>query len=110
MKKPKRQEPVVKVRTRAAVLEAEARAGDARRRRILREVNAERRKQALKYGGDLHDDGHGIKDFAWMIQQEARYMERWDSERDGREKAVRVAALAFAAIEKIDRKSSKVKD
>lgn len=72
--------------------------------KILAEIAAERRHQDLKWGGPSHDDGHHSHDWVAFI---VRYLGRavvwpWDAE-TYRRAMVKVAALAVAAIEWVDR-------
>lgn len=82
------------------------------REAIYREVETEREVQIEKYGGRGHDDQHTFND--WIVLS-ARYAtaaaaypacsEDWrreDSDRF-RKNMIRVAALAVAAVEFIDR-------
>lgn len=89
---------------------------EARRFRVLAEVNAERTRQDLQWGGPSHDDGHRYDD--WR-----RYREKFE-ERVGsankfmdstsgadiekgissqRDALVKIAALAVAQLEQHDR-------
>jgi hypothetical protein len=70
----------------------------------IADVLAERKRQDAQWGGPVHDDGHDNDEWAEFI---ARQMWRF---RRKRENFVKVAALAVAAIESIDRKVAAAQD
>jgi hypothetical protein len=74
-----------------------------RQKRIAAEVMVERDVQDKQWGGEEHDDAHDSKDFASLIRLRAEYIERWSHDRSTRGRFVKIAALAFANIERIDR-------
>jgi hypothetical protein len=66
---------------------------------IFNEVVAERARQDARWGGPEHDDGHSEGDWADFIREYA-----WgDRGADFRERMLKIAALAVAAIESHDR-------
>lgn len=65
------------------------------------EVQAERARQDEQWGGPSHDDQHDPVDWDGFIE----YQAYWGREQDPRRRFVKIAALAIAAIESIDRKS-----
>lgn len=69
---------------------------------IYEEIKAERTKQDAKWGGPEHDDGHSLSEWISYID---RHLERVADgpEHEERYQLVRVAALAIAAIESLDR-------
>lgn len=69
---------------------------------VLREVNAERQAQHLKWG-DEHDDTHTWNEWIDLIIKHARLAGHGEPER---QQFVRVAALAVAAVEALDRTRS----
>lgn len=81
-------------------------------RKILREVVRERFRQVhvLKYT-DLHDAGHTLESFAKFIEERTgRLQQEYGSPMlpslESKRKAfIQIAALAVAAIEKIDREN-----
>ncbi len=77
--------------------------------RVFVDVLAERKQQDAKHGGPAHDDAHALHEFAWFIEHQGDRMRapgRQDDPQHMRARFVKVAALAFAAIESIDRKAS----
>lgn len=77
-------------------------------KKVLTEVYAERERQDEKWGGPDHDDRLSIFQFIQLIRDYAswaRVMFGMDSTDKCRNRLVQVAALAVAAVEKIDRAS-----
>lgn len=70
--------------------------------RALVDVLAERGLQDEQWGGPEHDDGHTLVDWRDFIVKQA---DRSVSSCDARARLVKVAALALAAIESLDRKA-----
>jgi len=73
---------------------------------IYDEIREERRRQDAEWGGPDHDDTHTVEEFVGFIREHA---ERGNT---GyvviqRKQMVRVAALAVAWIEKIDRDAAR---
>ncbi len=80
---------------------------------VLGDVQAERNRQDAKWGGPAHDDEHVTEVFVQLIQDYAawaRVMAGMDSMDKARRRLVQVAALAVAAVESIDRKTTRVPD
>lgn len=71
------------------------------REKILVEVSEERDHQDRQWGGPSHDDQHQVAEFAEFIQHQLSRM----TAQDCRARHVKIAALAVAAIESIDRKT-----
>lgn len=69
---------------------------------ILNEVKAERVAQDAQWGGPDHDDEHSAQEFIGFIEAQLRKCERGTGP-DTRERLVKVAALAVAAIQMMDR-------
>lgn len=69
---------------------------------ILTEIRYERAAQDAQWGGPEHDDEHGMDEFAAFI---ARQMAKCDQGRgpDVRDRFIKIAALAVAAVESYDR-------
>lgn len=78
------------------------------------DIKAERARQDEEWGGPGHDDGHPITSWWSFIDKQMHLawydiyrsgIEGWDREGVGivRDRLVKVAALAVAAIEAIDR-------
>lgn len=74
------------------------------REKIFEEIDAERRAQDKKWGGAEHDDRHGSYDWiAYVTRHTGLAVCRpWDPS-VFRKQMLRVAALAVAAIEWVDR-------
>lgn len=66
------------------------------------EIRDERSRQDVKWGGSEHDDDHSVNDFiAYIVKHAGRAVE--EPKNVQRRQMIRVAALAVAVIEKIDR-------
>ena len=68
----------------------------------IADVLAERARQDAQWGGPSHDDQHDPVDWSHFIEEQAY----WGREQDPRRRFIKIAALAVAAIESIDRKAS----
>ena len=68
---------------------------------ILDEIKAERMEQDKQWGGPSHDDHHTTTDWMRYITYQAQQSV---NPNEFRERMVKVAALAVAAIESYDRK------
>lgn len=75
---------------------------------IYDEIKTERTKQDIEWGGPDHDDTHPIADWVRFIQHHARKSLRTTDVHVRRYALVRVAALAVAAIESLDRASARL--
>jgi hypothetical protein len=71
---------------------------------ILHEVDDERMRQDRQWGGIKHDDKHTPADWVLFIIAHANKAIRHDNYR---ERMLKVAALAVAAVESYDRKANK---
>ncbi len=69
---------------------------------IFEEIKAERKRQDAQWGGADHDDSHSFDDWLRYIQRQS---ERFRSDHK-RARFVKIAALAVAALESIDRRAS----
>lgn len=69
---------------------------------ILQEIAAERKRQDEKYGA-RHDDQHDVIDWQAFIEYQLDEAVMADAD-DARERFIKVAALAVAAVESYDRK------
>jgi hypothetical protein len=76
---------------------------------IFTKIEQEREKQDLQWGGALHDDEHSLEDWIDFIDAQINRAEECESTNllCARERLIKVAALAVAAIESLDRKISK---
>lgn len=77
----------------------------------LDDVAHERVRQDEKWGGPDHDDAHTTADFAKLIEKRTAMMKRGHRdlrEANHRDKLKEIAALAVAAMERIDRKTGNV--
>jgi hypothetical protein len=67
---------------------------------VIGEIAAERNKQDAEWGGPAHDDTHSVADwFSFMAHQENLWVAG-----EERYRLIKIAALAIAAVESIDRK------
>ena len=74
--------------------------------KVLRDVLDERRRQDAQWGGPEHDDEHVASDWLTYIRHQADHAKvqaRVDNPAGYRERLVKIAALAVAAIESHDR-------
>lgn len=69
---------------------------------IIEEVKAERAAQDEQWGGAEHDDEHSPGEFAGFIDAQFCKCD-WGNGPDARRRFIKVAALAIAAVEMIDR-------
>lgn len=74
-----------------------------RRDIIILEIKAERATQDAQWGGPDHDDEHGPDEFVTFIEHQIARSDRGRGP-DARERLVKIAALAVAAVESYDRK------
>lgn len=70
---------------------------------IYTEIKTERSKQDDEWGGPGHDDGHTTADWSEFIRNHVYRAETATTTETARYQFVRVAALAVAAIETLDR-------
>ena len=79
------------------------------RQTVLLEVAAERNQQDQKWGGAEHDDTHNNHDWLAYITKHLGRTAMWPFDAvTFRKQMIRVAALAVAAVEWIDRKTGEV--
>jgi hypothetical protein len=78
---------------------------------IFKEIDAERIAQDQRWGGPEHDDKHGSYDWIAFITRNVglAVTRPWDA-REFRRRMVRVAALAVAAVEWVDRAGARGAD
>jgi len=73
--------------------------------KVIAEVIQERKNQDRQWGGPAHDDAHAEYDWVCYIDRQAGLIH---SERDSassvRSRFIKIAALAVAAVESIDRR------
>lgn len=74
---------------------------------IFHDIDTERAVQDAKWGGPEHDDKHVIGDWVGYIRDHAERAQ-FGRMSESRRQMVRVAALAVAAIESIDRQACRV--
>ena len=80
--------------------------------RVLEQVSEERARQDAKWGGTAHDDGHDAQDWSQFIgyqNQAIPYeanlaVDREEYDAIVRRRFIKIAALAVAAVQSIDRK------
>lgn len=76
---------------------------------VYDEIRDERQRQDAKWGGPEHDDAHQINDFiAYITKHAGRCVDAKSYE--VRQHMIRVAALAVAVVQKIDRSHGKGPD
>jgi hypothetical protein len=73
---------------------------------IFTNIEQEREKQDLEWGGAIHDDEHSLEDWIDFIDAQINRAEECESTNlpGVRERLIKVAALAIAAVESIDRR------
>lgn len=76
--------------------------------RVVLDVMAERDRQDAQWGGPVHDDTHNVFDWTRYIEQQIAKLGdlpegQLPTPEDARFRLVKIAALAFAAIESHDR-------
>lgn len=76
--------------------------------RIFLEIECERSDQDSKWGGYSHDDKHGSHDWiAYIVKHTGKSIQSPWNENIFRKQMIRVAALAVAAVEWLDRNKLK---
>jgi hypothetical protein len=70
---------------------------------VLAEVATERGAQDAQWGGPEHDDGHDWHEWADLIHNRASRADEAGTASECRLEMVRVAALAVAAVQSLDR-------
>lgn len=75
------------------------------RLRALDDILKERNNQDAQWGGPAHDDTHYSDD--WWAYIGYQYRRFNDNPAEARDRFVKTAALALAAIESLDRKEKK---
>ena len=76
----------------------------------IKEVIAERERQDDKWGGAEHDDQHSTADFCRYIKNYTAWADQMadmGSPDKARRRLIQVAAMAVAAVESIDRKTTR---
>ena len=71
-----------------------------RRLIAFRDISAERNRQDEQWGGPANDDAHSVIDWQNCIHKQIRQLA---NEAERRERLVKIAALAIAAVESHDR-------
>jgi hypothetical protein len=89
---------------------------DRERAEVYAEISLERAGQNAEWGGDTHDDEHSIIEWSLFIGKQAGKLSSWaiamlDNTsdwpiREARGALVKIAAIAVAAIESIDRRAA----
>lgn len=85
---------------------------------VLEAIQAERARQDAQWGGPAHDDAHSLFDWIDFIVAQAEKFGRQTVARgeaywttpDARQRLVKIAALAVAALESLERKDGAVPD
>ncbi len=73
---------------------------------VYADIRSERARQDSQWGGPAHDDGHEGGEWLEYIEEQATKTWRAVTAAEYRERLVKIAALAVAAIESHDRKSA----
>jgi hypothetical protein len=71
--------------------------------KVIAQVIQERRMQDRQWGGSHHDDSHDLIDWIQYMGYQATHIKSGDPKY--RERLIKIAALAVAAIESLDRKA-----
>lgn len=71
---------------------------------IFTEIGMERVRQRQQWGGGTHDDNHDIFDWFEFMRHQMHKVQ-YDLEHYQREGLIKIAALAIAALESLDRKA-----
>lgn len=71
---------------------------------ILDEIIQERKIQDAEWGGQRHDDTHDWYDWREIIYRQMMLMSMESDDARRRKRLIKVAAVAMAAVESIDRK------
>lgn len=78
--------------------------------KIQRDVSRERKKQDNEWGGPEHDDRHDRYDWIQFIEHQISSVTRTDNPKKIRRRFVKIAALALAALESMDRQEARRPD
>lgn len=71
--------------------------------KIFKDIEAERRNQDVQWGGPEHDDELALRDWTFHIMKQLGRLANATNLKGMRARLVKIAALAVAAIESIDR-------
>jgi len=71
--------------------------------KVLGDIKAERVKQDEQWGGPNHDDDHAECDWRDYIEKQLEGARFAGTRKERRKRYVKIAALAVAAIESMDR-------
>ena len=75
--------------------------------KIFEEIKQERARQDEQWGGAEHDDQHSSSLFMSLVEKQAYKACTPNGDGKFRERFIKIAALAVAAVESIDRKEAK---
>ncbi len=79
-------------------------------RAVLKRISIERHNQDKQWGGDDHDDTHNHHDWiAYIVKHLGRAVSPWNIHRF-KDNMIKVAALAVASIEWIERNDTRNKE
>jgi hypothetical protein len=70
---------------------------------VFRMIRNERGRQDKEWGGSDHDDTHCVADWLEFIEKQIGQTYRSRNPNDDRKRFVKIAALATAAVESLDR-------
>lgn len=75
--------------------------------RWVQDIQAERSRQDQEWGGPAHDDQHEVTDWLEYIGKQHGRAFRASGPDEARERFVKIAALAAAAVERLDRQADR---
>lgn len=71
---------------------------------IFAEITTERQMKDFQWGGPKHDDTHDPPDWQLFISKQLNQADDYHGVRNYRDRLVKIAALAIAAIQSFDRR------
>ncbi len=77
------------------------------RTEIFHQIESERKRQDEQWGGPAHDDQHSADDWTGFITKQMDWAEITPDPCERRERFLKIAALAIAAIESFDRQKNR---
>lgn len=73
--------------------------------KVIAQVIQERKNQDRQWGGQVNDDKNGRNDWEFYIERQLSMLER-EQGQGVRQRFIKIAALAVAAVESLDRKAN----
>ncbi len=71
---------------------------------VVSEVMVERARQDEQWGGPVNDDKNDWYDWRGLIYRQQQFMSMEGTDHARRQRLIKIAALALAAVESMDRK------